>query len=91
MKIDLIDRFIPDSEVGRLFKTHSAIVLPYTGEFKAQSGVVFMALAHELPVVASEVGGLRDLLNQYKIGVTFHDLRLQRENQGWRAQIIFDL
>jgi protein archease len=23
--------------------------------------------------------------------VTFHDLRLQRENQGWRAQIIFDL
>jgi glycosyltransferase involved in cell wall biosynthesis len=72
-QIDLKDRFIAETEVGPLFSTHSAIVLPYTGEFKAQSGVVFMALAHELPVVASEVGGLRDLLNQYKIGVTFQE------------------
>ena len=73
VQINLMARFIPEAEVGPLFATHSAIVLPYTGQFKAQSGVVFMALAHELPVVASEVGGLRDLLNQYKIGVTFHD------------------
>jgi glycosyltransferase involved in cell wall biosynthesis len=73
VQIDLKDRFIPESEVAPLFFSHSAIVLPYTGEFKAQSGVVFMALAHELPVVASEVGGLRDLLNQYKIGVTFRE------------------
>ena len=37
----------------------------------AQSGVVYLALAHELPVIASEVGGLRDLMNEFKIGETF--------------------
>ena len=56
-----------------LFATHSAVVLPYTGDFTAQSGVVFLSLAYELPVVASEVGGLRDLLNEFAVGTTFKD------------------
>jgi glycosyltransferase involved in cell wall biosynthesis len=46
-------------------------VLPYTRQFVAQSGVVFMALAYGLPVVASTAGGLSDLLGEYTIGWTF--------------------
>lgn len=69
-RIDLIDRFVADEEVGPLFASHSAIVMPYTQEFAAQSGVIFMALAHELPVVATEAGGLRDLLADHRIGVS---------------------
>jgi glycosyltransferase involved in cell wall biosynthesis len=69
--IDVRDRFVPDDEVTELFATHSAIVLPYTGGFVAQSGVVFMALAHELPVVASEAGGLPEVFGQFRIGRTF--------------------
>lgn len=72
--VDLQNRFTPEEEVGPLFARHSAIVLPYTQKFVAQSGVVFLALAHELPVIASEVGGLRDLFSQYEVGVTFRDL-----------------
>lgn len=72
--VDLRLRFTPEAEVGPLFASHSAIVLPYTRKFMAQSGVVFLALAHELPVVASEVGGLRDLFSEYEIGQTFADL-----------------
>ncbi len=30
-----------------------------------------MALAYELPVIASEAGGLRDLFDKFRIGVTF--------------------
>jgi glycosyltransferase involved in cell wall biosynthesis len=71
LKIDLIDRFLTEDEIGPLFRRHSAIVLPYTQEFVAQSGVVFMALAYNLPVVASEAGGLRDLFEQFRIGTTF--------------------
>jgi glycosyltransferase involved in cell wall biosynthesis len=74
MSVDVQLRFTPEEEVGPLFARHSAIVLPYTPKFAAQSGVVFLALAHELPVVASEVGGLRDLFGQYDIGSTFSDL-----------------
>ncbi|MDB5174989.1 MAG: hypothetical protein JWN51_3762 [Phycisphaerales bacterium] len=73
MKVDLQDRFIPESEIGKLFASHSAIVLPYTRGFVAQSGVAFMALAYELPMIASEVGGLRDLFDQFKIGATFRE------------------
>lgn len=70
-RVDLHDRFVPDAEVGPLFATHSAVVLPYTRQFIAQSGVVFMALAYGLPVVASKAGALVDLLGEYEIGTTF--------------------
>lgn len=71
--VDLRDRFMPDDEVAPLFAEHSAVVLPYTPGFVAQSGVVFLALAHGLPVVASEVGGLRDLMSQHPVGTSFRD------------------
>ena len=63
----------PTTKSPELFATHSAIVLPYTSGFVAQSGVAFMALAYELPIVASDVGGLRDLLERFKIGTSFSE------------------
>jgi glycosyltransferase involved in cell wall biosynthesis len=72
-QIDLRLGFTPEEELGGLFQSHSAVVLPYTSKFVAQSGVVFLALAYEVPVVASVAGGLRDLFTQHKIGVTFDD------------------
>jgi glycosyltransferase involved in cell wall biosynthesis len=72
--IDLIPRFTPDDEVGKLFAASSALILPYTSEFTAQSGVAFMSLAYELPMVASSAGGLKDLFHQYEIGTQFQTL-----------------
>lgn len=72
--VDVQLRFTPEQEVAPLLARHSVIVLPYTPKFAAQSGVAFLALAHEMPVVASEVGGLRDLFGQFEIGSTFSDL-----------------
>ncbi len=77
VRVDLIERFVSDEEAGALFQTHGSVVLPYAPQFAAQSGVVFMALAYELPVIASEVGGLKDLLEQYKIGTTFAEFTPQ--------------
>jgi glycosyltransferase involved in cell wall biosynthesis len=77
MQVELHDGFTPEEQVGPLLARHSVIVLPYTPRFIAQSGVVFLALAHELPVVASEVGGLRDLFSEYQVGATFSDLTPQ--------------
>jgi glycosyltransferase involved in cell wall biosynthesis len=73
VEIDLQDHFTPDEAVAGLFARHGAVILPYTQEFVAQSGVIFMALAHEIPVVASEAGGMRDLFAQYKVGETFKE------------------
>jgi len=69
--IRLMNHFIPDDQLAALFAEHSAFVLPYTTDFTAQSGVVFMALTYEIPVIASAVGGLRDLLREFRIGSTF--------------------
>jgi glycosyltransferase involved in cell wall biosynthesis len=83
--VELIDRFIPDDQMGPLFARHSAIVLPYTQEFTAQSGVVFVALAYELPVVASEAGGLRDLFEEFAIGTSFRQATPQALAAAVRA------
>lgn len=71
--IDLQPYFVPDDAIAPLMAAHSAIVLPYTREFVAQSGVVFTALAGELPVIASEAGGLFDLFERFQIGVMFRE------------------
>jgi glycosyltransferase involved in cell wall biosynthesis len=69
--VTVLDRFIPDPEVAPLFAQHGAVILPYTGRFVAQSGVVFTAIAHDTPVVASRAGGLPELLDQFPVGTTF--------------------
>lgn len=69
--IDLRDRYVSDEELMELFATHGALVLPYLPTFTAQSGVVFMAITHEIPVVAADVGGLRELFREHPIGVTY--------------------
>jgi glycosyltransferase involved in cell wall biosynthesis len=51
-------RFIPDGEVERYFKAADLVVLPYTAIF--QSGVPFLAFSFGLPVVATDVGSLRE-------------------------------
>jgi glycosyltransferase involved in cell wall biosynthesis len=71
VQVELLDRFTPEEEVPALFARHGAVMLPYTQGFVAQSGVIFMALAHEIPVVASEAGGMRELFAQFRVGETF--------------------
>jgi len=50
--------FIPDEEMELYLKAADVTVLPYTRIF--QSGVLFLAYSFGLPVIASDVGSLRD-------------------------------
>jgi glycosyltransferase involved in cell wall biosynthesis len=51
-------QFIPDDEVEVYFKAADVLVLPY--KEIAQSGVLFLAYAFGLPVVATDVGSFRE-------------------------------
>jgi D-inositol-3-phosphate glycosyltransferase len=51
-------QFIPDHEVEIYFKAADVLVLPYKEIF--QSGVLFLAYAYGLPVVATDVGSFSE-------------------------------
>ncbi len=51
-------QFIPDQETELYFKAADVLVLPYKKIF--QSGVLFLAYSFGLPVIATDVGSLRE-------------------------------
>jgi glycosyltransferase involved in cell wall biosynthesis len=53
-----LDGYVPEDDVPSLFHSADVVVLPY--RHIDQSGVVFMAMATGVPVVASDVGSLAD-------------------------------
>lgn len=59
--------FIPEPEVSALFRDADLVLLPYR-DFAAQSGVLHLALAHGVPVVVTDVGGLGELVREHAVG-----------------------
>jgi glycosyltransferase involved in cell wall biosynthesis len=66
-RVTLIDRYIGEDEVARLFARSRLLILPYTN-FSAQSGVLHDALAYGRPVVASDVGAMGECVRRWGIG-----------------------
>jgi len=58
--------YIPNSEISTFFEACDVVVLPYKRIF--QSGVIQLAFAHSLPVIASDIGGIPDLVIDGKTG-----------------------
>lgn len=61
--------FIPDHEVEVYFKAADALVLPYREIY--QSGVLFLAYSFGLPVLAADVGSLKDDIVEGETGFVF--------------------
>lgn len=58
--------YIPDEETELFFKATDVLILPYTQIF--QSGVLFLGYAFGLPVIAADVGLLREDVIEGKTG-----------------------
>ncbi len=61
--------YVPDKETELYFKAADVLVLPYTRIF--QSGVLFLGYGFGLPVIASNVGSLREEIVEGKTGFVF--------------------
>lgn len=59
--------FVPDEQTELYFKAADLLVLPYTDIF--QSGVLFLGYSFGLPVVASDVGSMRDDVVEGRTGL----------------------
>ena len=65
-EVVLHDRFIPDAEVKNYFSAADFVVLPYRSA--TQSGVTQIAYQFSLPMIVTDVGGLRELVPDGKVG-----------------------
>lgn len=65
--IQFFHRFIPDDELANLIANSQFVVVPYTEA--TQSGVIMSAYAFQKPVIATNVGGLPEMLEKEKYGL----------------------
>jgi glycosyltransferase involved in cell wall biosynthesis len=61
--------FVPDEETEVYFKAADVLVLPYRNIY--QSGVLFLGHSFGLPVLAADVGSLKDEIVEGKTGYAF--------------------
>ncbi len=59
--------YVPDADTEVYFKAADVLVLPYTNVF--QSGVLFLGYNFGLPVIASDVGSLKEDIIEEKTGL----------------------
>lgn len=65
-RIKLVDQYVPDTQIQKYFAASDLVVLPY--ESATQSGIVQIAYGFSKPVIATEVGGLPDVVLHEKTG-----------------------
>jgi glycosyltransferase involved in cell wall biosynthesis len=65
--VELVERYIPVSEVPALFRRAMSVVLPYTDA--TQSGVSAMAFAYSRPVIATRVGDVPEVVIDGRTGL----------------------
>ena len=80
-RVRVLDRYVPDEEVGDLVAAADCVVLPYRSA--TQSGVVLVAYAGGCPVISTAVGGLPEVVDD---GVT--GFLVPPENPGALADAI---
>lgn len=60
-------RYINDNEVPKLFSAADVCILPYKSA--TQSGIVGIAYHFDLPIIATKVGGLEEMIGNYQTGI----------------------
>ena len=69
--IDIRNRFIPDRELVALIRNCAFMVCPYTDA--TQSGVIMSAFAFNKPVIATNVGGLPEMVKHEQYGLIIQE------------------
>ena len=64
---EILNRYIASEEVAGLFQRSTAVILPYIEA--SQSGVAAIAYAMSTPVIASDIGGLSEMIRHEQDGL----------------------
>ena len=66
-RIFLFNKYIPDNEVKYFFSAADLCVLPY--RTATQSGITATSFHFEIPIIATNVGGLKEIVGHEKKGL----------------------
>lgn len=66
-RYEIINRYIQPEEIAGLFQRSTAVILPYIEA--SQSGVAAIAYGTGTPVIASDIGGLSEMIQHEKDGL----------------------
>ncbi|MBL7994358.1 glycosyltransferase [bacterium] len=78
--VKIINRFVPNEEVGRFYSAADVVVLPYrTG---TQSGILNIAYGCERPVIVTNVGGLAESVEHGLTGLVVEPNSSQAISNG---------
>ena len=66
-RVHLFNQYIPDDEVTTYFSAADVCILPYKGA--TQSGITAIAHHFDLPIIATDVGGLKETIQHEKTGL----------------------
>jgi len=64
--VEVVDRYVPNEEVGLYFSAADVVVLPYVDA--TQSAIVSLAYAFDKPVITTDVGGLPEVVSDGETG-----------------------
>ncbi|MEO9146695.1 MAG: glycosyltransferase family 4 protein [Ginsengibacter sp.] len=64
---EFINRFIPNEEIVSLIEDCDIVVIPYTSA--SQSGIPMTVYAFNKPIIASNIAGLKEVIDNQKTGI----------------------
>jgi glycosyltransferase involved in cell wall biosynthesis len=70
-KVIVVDKYISEEEKPYYFYASDAILLSYAKTFVSNSSQLWEACRFELPMITSDNGKLKEIVNSYKLGLTF--------------------
>ncbi len=79
-RVTQLVRYIGDEEVGRIFSATDICVLPYRSA--TQSGIVGIAFNYGTPILATDKGSLREMIEPYGAGEIIDDALPQQITEG---------
>jgi len=70
-KVKLFIRYIDDGEVPVFFSASDVCILPYKSA--TQSGILGISYHFDLPVIATDTGGLREMIEPFNTGIIIRE------------------